>query len=228
MSLLQLPFVFGAAASMHVAVTPPNVAEPDEQLKSTTFREVVLPRTAIMSHIFFLFTIWSVALGESTAIISTYLPPISGLSLRPPSATLSLAFVVGSLLVISGGFLRWFCYRALGSYFTFELSIRKDHRLVTTGPYSFVRHPSYSGTLLLTTGVFLMQGHPDSWLRTSGILNFTPYMIVVTGCGCIMLAVVPCLFGRAVQEDNLLRDQFGEEWDQWASVVRYRMLPGIY
>ncbi|KAF9242056.1 hypothetical protein BU15DRAFT_72987 [Melanogaster broomeanus] len=228
MSLLRLPFVLGAAASMHVALTPPHVAAPGVRVKSTTFREVFLRRIATTSYPFFVLVNWSVALGESAAIVSTYLHSITGLSLRPPSATLPLAFVMGSLLVISAGLLRRYCYRALGRFFTFDLSVHKDHRLVTGGPYSVVRHPSYTGTLLLTAGVFLMQGHPDSWMRTSGILDFTPFRVVVIGCGCIMLAAAPTLFGRAAHEDKMMRNLFGEEWDRWANVVRYRMLPGIY
>jgi protein-S-isoprenylcysteine O-methyltransferase Ste14 len=213
---------------MHIAVTSPRVAVPDVRVKSTTFREVFLRLIAIISYPFFVFVIWTVALGESASILSPYLPSISGLFLRPSSPTLPLAFVTGSLLVTSGGILRWFCYRSLGRFFTINILVHKDHRLVTKGPYSFVRHPSYTGTFMLTIGVFLMQGHPDSWMRTSGILNFTPFKIVVIYCGCIMLAVAPSLSGRATHEDKMLKNHFGEEWDRWASVVRYRFLPGIY
>ncbi|CAF4350854.1 unnamed protein product, partial [Rotaria sordida] len=31
----------------------------------------------------------------------------------------------------------------LGAFFTFELTIRSTHKLIKTGPYAYVRHPSY-------------------------------------------------------------------------------------
>ncbi|KIJ37991.1 hypothetical protein M422DRAFT_231403 [Sphaerobolus stellatus SS14] len=228
MTLLRLPFVLVAAASMHIAVTPPRTATPDEQVKSSTFREAFLTRFVIMSHLLTVSLIWFIVLGESATILSPYRPSISGVSLRTPPTTLPLAFVMGSLLITSAGLLRWLCYRTLGRFFTFELSIQKDHRLVTEGPYSFVRHPSYTGTLLLALGLFLMHGSSDSWLRTSGILDFTPMRILFMGWGGTLLAITASVFARAAHEDRLMRDQFGEEWDRWASVVRYRIVPGIY
>lgn len=55
----------------------------------------------------------------------------------------SPAFLIGTLLVISRGLLRWSCYRYLGKMFTYEVPVQEKHYLVTSGPYSVVRHPSY-------------------------------------------------------------------------------------
>ena len=33
---------------------------------------------------------------------------------------------------------------------------------------------------------------------------------------------------RPQKEDELLRKEFGKKWDQWAEVVRYRLIPGVY
>lgn len=49
-------------------------------------------------------------------------------------------FLVGWFFALSGGLIRLASYRALGKLFTFELSIRKDHKLITSGPYSMVRY----------------------------------------------------------------------------------------
>ncbi|KAF8841343.1 hypothetical protein BDN67DRAFT_901570 [Paxillus ammoniavirescens] len=227
MSLLRLPFVLAAATCTHVAVTAPRTATPDECVRSSTFREAFLARGVIASHLLTTL-IWFVALGELAAILSPYLSPILGAPLRAPPPTLPISYIMGSLLIISAGILRKICYRTLGRFFTFELSIQREHRLVTKGPYSFVRHPSYTGTLLLTTGLFLMHGNPDSWLRTSGVLEFIPLRILLLGWGGVSFVLTVGLFARATQEDRLMRDQFGEEWDRWASVVRYRIVPGIY
>ena len=57
-----------------------------------------------------------------------------------------------------GGLIRYKCYRALGSMFTFEMSIREGHVLVTSGPYAIVRHPAYTGAILVVIGIFLVHG----------------------------------------------------------------------
>lgn len=52
----------------------------------------------------------------------------------------NVSFFVGTGLIISGALLRQWCFRTLGSLFTFEIGIVQDrHRLVDTGPYAFVR-----------------------------------------------------------------------------------------
>jgi len=42
--------------------------------------------------------------------------------------------------------------------FTFEMSIRKNHKLITSGPYAIVRHPSYVGVILVASGLMLIHG----------------------------------------------------------------------
>lgn len=76
--------------------------------------------------------------------------------LRPDGAArlhASPAFLLGTALLGVGGFIRWKCYHALGHMFTFEMCIRKDHRLVTNGPYAVVRHPGYVGVIFMVAGL---------------------------------------------------------------------------
>ena len=67
---------------------------------------------------------------------------------------LTPVFVLGCLLSSFGAVIRILSYRALGHMFTFEMTIRRDHKLVTTGPYAWVRHPGYTGILCFVVGVF--------------------------------------------------------------------------
>ncbi len=64
-------------------------------------------------------------------------------------------FFLGTLLTGLGGYIRYKCYKEMGTMFTFEMSIRREHRLVTNGPYSVVRHPGYTGILCTVAGVIL-------------------------------------------------------------------------
>jgi len=61
-------------------------------------------------------------------------------------------------MTIFGGIIRHMCYQSMGSMFTVERSIRKDHILVTWGPYAIVRHPSYTGLLIVFIGMILIHG----------------------------------------------------------------------
>ena len=74
-------------------------------------------------------------------------------------------------MIALGGYIRWACYRALGRLFTFEMSIRDNHELVTDGPYGWVRHPAYTGILLIVAGVIL-------WHATEVCLNSFCYSIL--------------------------------------------------
>ncbi|KAG2123421.1 hypothetical protein DEU56DRAFT_745450, partial [Suillus clintonianus] len=55
--------------------------------------------------------------------------------------------------------------------FTFKLSVRTNHRLVTTGPYAIVRHPSYMRAHLQFMDLLFLHGSRTSFLRRSGVLN---------------------------------------------------------
>ena len=71
-------------------------------------------------------------------------------------------FFLGSVVLIFGAIVRISCYYYLGKHFTFELSVHDDHKLVTSGPYSVVRHPSYSGNTLIVIGL-LVPVLTDHW-----------------------------------------------------------------
>lgn len=57
-----------------------------------------------------------------------------------------------------GTILRWWSIRHLGRFFTVNVALAADHRVVDTGPYRWVRHPSYSGLLLQFAGLGLTLG----------------------------------------------------------------------
>ncbi|KAI9447525.1 hypothetical protein H4582DRAFT_7552 [Lactarius indigo] len=154
--------------------------------------------------------------------ISKHLP------LSPHTSTLPLTFVLGCLSTAASGALRLACYKTLGSLFTFELTLRADHRLVTSGPYAFVRHPSYSGVVLGVVGTLLVHFGPGSWWARAGWMGtFAGQMYAVcwVGMEAYVLSSILC---RTPTEDALLRKQFGAEWDAWAARVQYRVIPFVF
>lgn len=140
------------------------------------------------------------------------------------------SFIVAWAVAILGALLRRRCYQIMGEMFTFELSIRRHHKLVTTGPYSFVRHPSYTAAILAMFGAMMCHATPGSWImECSGLLP--PYWarLIIVVC-CILSSVTGYLVvaPRLKEEDQMLHNHFGSEWEDWAKKVTYRLVPGVY
>jgi protein-S-isoprenylcysteine O-methyltransferase Ste14 len=131
-------------------------------------------------------------------------------------------------MTAASGALRLACYKAMGSLFTFELTLRSDHKLVTRGPYAFVRHPSYSGVVLGVVGTLLVHFGPGSWWARAGWQSTLAGQVYAM-CWCAMEAyVLSSIMARAPTEDAFLKKQFGAEWDAWAARVPYRVIPGVF
>jgi protein-S-isoprenylcysteine O-methyltransferase Ste14 len=87
--------------------------------------------------------------------------------------------------------------------------IQKDrgHKVITTGPYRFVRHPMYTGVLLMYAGWPLILGSMWSY--------------VVVGIIVVLFVV------RTALEDRTLRTEL-EGYEAYAGRTRYRLLPGVW
>ena len=58
-----------------------------------------------------------------------------------------------------GLILRWYAILRLGSFFTVEVAITAGHKLVDTGLFGLVRHPSYAGLLLMLLAIGIRSGN---------------------------------------------------------------------
>ncbi|KAL0954901.1 hypothetical protein HGRIS_003834 [Hohenbuehelia grisea] len=149
---------------------------------------------------------------------------------RPNSDTLytiTPSFLIGFLLVILGTVARIWCYKTLGRHFTFEVSLLHDHSLVTSGPYAYVRHPSYGACIPLFAGMGLMLFGRDEWVRQSGILS-SPLGYVIIFWVVLLGWVSYYLWNRISIEDENLRKRFGSVWESYARDVPYTLIPGLY
>lgn len=103
--------------------------------------------------------------------------------------------------ILSLGLLTW-SQVELGRHWSAQLQLREGHRLVTTGPYSRVRHPLYTGLFGIGIGFALVTAH---WIFVFLAL------VVILGMGL-----------RVPKEEGMMIDQFGDEYRQYmAKTGRY-------
>ena len=142
---------------------------------------------------------------------------------------MSSAAAIGLTLMVLGTLIRLMTYRHLGRFFRFETSIQKDHELIVSGPYSIVRHPSYTGLMMMFGGLFPWYLGKGTWVMESGLWNtMLGKLLVVMYFGVLNTLGFYLLLERISKEDKALRDQFGKKWDDWAKEVPYSIFPGIY
>jgi protein-S-isoprenylcysteine O-methyltransferase Ste14 len=82
-----------------------------------------------------------------------------GLAFALPAAAVesgrTAVFIAGIVLMVAGLALRWYSIRVLGISFTCDVATRQGQEVVESGPYRWVRHPSYTGALLTLLGVLV-------------------------------------------------------------------------
>jgi protein-S-isoprenylcysteine O-methyltransferase Ste14 len=115
---------------------------------------------------------------------------------------------LGLGVMVAGLALRVFAILWLGPMFTRFVQILPGHRLVTSGPYRFVRHPSYSGLLLFFVGMSVALG---DWVSV------------------LLLMLVPFagVWYRIRVEEEALLGAFGGEYRTYMGHVR-SLLPFIF
>lgn len=69
------------------------------------------------------------------------------------------AFFAGLGVLVGGMMFRWYAIRVLGRFFTFDVAISAGQTVIETGPYRWIRHPSYLGSLVGYVGIGLTLGN---------------------------------------------------------------------
>jgi protein-S-isoprenylcysteine O-methyltransferase Ste14 len=121
------------------------------------------------------------------------------------AAWLKTASVV---VLIAALAIRWTAVFALEKSFSANFAIRESQKVMRTGLYRIVRHPSYLGLLMVFVAIGI---HSRNWVS-------------------FVVAIVPtaaALIYRIQVEEMALREAFGEEYVQYSRVTK-RLVPGVY
>lgn len=116
-------------------------------------------------------------------------------------------FIAGLVLIVAGVALRQYSIHVLGRSFTVLVATRADQRVVESGPYRWIRHPSYTGGLLSVLGVILCG---------TNLVSF--------------LGLLPVLLGYAYRirvEEAALLDALGDPYRDYMRRTR-RLVPFLY
>ncbi len=133
--------------------------------------------------------------------------PASGLGLRMPGPSW-LAVAVGIVLLVAGWAFRVWAVRALGRWFKVTVVVEPGQRVVDSGPYRLIRHPSYAGLLVALLGIGIAL---DSWAS------------VAVAVGLPLLGVLR----RIGEEEETLLRELGTPYRDYARRTR-RLVPGVW
>ncbi len=122
----------------------------------------------------------------------------------------------------------------LGGYYVFRTSNLQKHRF-RTEPDALIwgKKPTFiktkRGTLLLTSGFWGLARHTNylgdlmmalAWCLPAGFSHIPPYFYFIY--------FAPLLIDRERRDHKVCKEKYGEDWDRYCGVVKYRILPGVY
>jgi protein-S-isoprenylcysteine O-methyltransferase Ste14 len=129
---------------------------------------------------------------------------LSGIGFIP----VKILSLTGLVLIVLGLILRWTAILTLKRYFTVNVAILSNHKIVDRGIYKTIRHPAYAGSLLSFLGLGLSF---SNWLST--LVIFIPIFVA---------------FAYRIQiEEKALVQAFGNEYVNYTKATK-RLIPKIY
>jgi protein-S-isoprenylcysteine O-methyltransferase Ste14 len=87
--------------------------------------------------------------------VSQFLVITSAIYLSNPSGNTPILIIISYVVTLIGIFIRVYSVRYLGIYYSHEARLITDHKVISTGPYSLIRHPAYLGMIIIHIGVVL-------------------------------------------------------------------------
>ncbi|KAH7097845.1 hypothetical protein BKA62DRAFT_715329 [Auriculariales sp. MPI-PUGE-AT-0066] len=216
-ALPKICLLLGVAWGFHVTVTPPNASKVGLAARSQSSLQErlllgLLPLSKVRTVFFSLKVSKSSVFDLATAneLRSVFVDNTCDITWQ---------------LVI--GFLVCHCYQLLGARFTFDLKTHPEAShdgrvgqpakppLVTAGPYSFVRHPSYIAAMTMWWGFILVYLDPSSSLGDILARRLAGWHHTLLVAVCVL-------------NPFLLVARFGEEWERYTRRIKWRLFPGVW
>ena len=128
-----------------------------------------------------------------------------------PATTITSAsvfvFWLGIALIYTGLAFRLYAIKVLGRYFTPSVAVVADQQVVEDGPYQLIRHPAYTGLLIMFLGFGLSS---NNWLS----------LLALMGCALIGLSY------RIHVEERVLQEHLGQRYQEYMRRTK-RLIPFV-
>ncbi len=184
--------IIGPACGLWLAKTDPALLA--ERMRPTFQADQPAADKKFMLTFVLVTLIWLVAIGLDRRAQASDVPLVL--------QTLGLA-----MYLLSTAFIMWVFRENSFAAPVVKVQAERHHRVISSGPYAFVRHPMYSGIMLFFVGVPLLLG---SW-----------WGVAIAPVFAILFAI------RARIEERALVEGLPDYAD-YAARVRYRLVPGLW
>jgi len=144
----------------------------------------------------------------SISFITNMVVPILQYRYTSPPQTIGWMSWLGLFAFIAGSALRLWSFHVAGGAFKAQIAVGEKQRLATTGPFAWVRHPSYLGVIIAFAGVV-------------GIFSSS------MGLAALLILVIPALIIRLLKEEKILAAHFGDEWQRYTTQTSSMLIPGL-
>jgi protein-S-isoprenylcysteine O-methyltransferase Ste14 len=153
---------------------------------------------------------WDLFVGLLGSLAGPLILLVAGLDERfgwSPPLGLGVQIAGGALVAVSDGLFAW--AMASNPFFSTVVRIQAErgHRVISSGPYAYVRHPAYAGMLVFG---------PAAALLLDSLWACLP-----------ALGLIALLVARTLLEDRTLQREL-PGYAEYAQKTRYRLVPGIW
>lgn len=114
-------------------------------------------------------------------------------------------FYLGISMMVLGIGVRQWAIAVLGRFFSLDVRVQADHRVVDKGPYGLVRHPAYTGAILTLLGM--------------------SFALKTWGATIVLLVIFGIAFGYRIHvEEKTLSAELGSDYTSYMKRTK-RLLP---
>ena len=143
-----------------------------------------------------------ISVSVAVSFLVAYFFALSGITLMP-----SWVFYLGIAIILLGIIVRQWSIAVLGRFFSPTIGVQEGQKVVEAGPYRLVRHPAYTGVLLILVGVGL------AFQSLAAVL--------------VMLLMFSVAYGHRInEEEQVLVSELGEEYVKYMKRTK-RLIPCI-
>lgn len=117
-------------------------------------------------------------------------------------------FFISAVLVLAGTGIRFRAMTTLGKFFTNAVATQTDQKIIRHGLYKYIRHPSYTGSMVFFLGIGLSTGSVWGFIAVLALMSYG-------------------LLKRILVEEKVMMDSFGQEYIDYMNSTK-KLIPFVF